>query len=304
MIITITGNNGFALKNKLNERIAEFVAQHGELALEKFDGEEVEPQAVLDAVANLPFLASKKMVVARSLGENKQAGEYIEQIISSASDDVDVIIYEPKIDKRTGYYKVLKAQTVFEEYNDLDQQDLAKWLVEQAGKKDAQIALSDANYLIGRVGANQIMLSNELEKLSIYNPKITKQTIDLLTEKTPQSKIFDLLDAVFAGNKKRAVELYEEQRVQKVEPQEIIAMLAWQLRIILAIKFGKGRNAGGIAKDIGVGPYPVQKAMNLAAKLDAQKLRKMVSELLDIDLKGKTTPVNLDEMLKSYIVGM
>lgn len=304
MILTLAGSNNFALKRRLNQLIAEFVSEHGDLALEKLDGEEVAPQAVLDAIQNLPFLSAKKMVVVRSLGANKQASEQIEQIISSAVEGVDVIFYEPQIDKRTSYFKVLKAQTTFEELGDLDSRGLAKWLVDEAGKKDSSLSQADANYLISRVGPNQVLLSNELEKLSIYNPKITRETIDLLTEKTPQSKIFDLLDAVFSGNKKRAVKLYDEQRIQKVEPQEIIAMFAWQLRIISAIKLGKGKNSAEIAKDLGVGPYPVQKAMGLAGKIDGRKLGLMISDLLEIDISGKTSPVDLDEMLKSYIVSL
>ncbi len=70
----------------------------------------------------------------------------------------------------------------------------------------------DAKYLVMRVGANQQTLSNELAKLLSYDKAITRQTIDLLTEQTPQSTIFELLDAAFAGNSKKAMELYAEQR--------------------------------------------------------------------------------------------
>lgn len=304
MIITLAGNNSYLLKRKLDSLVDGFVNEYGDLALEKLDGEEIEPGAVLDAIQNLPFLSSKKMVVVRNLSANKQAGEQIEQIISSANEGVDVIFYEPKLDKRTAYFKVLKSKTSFEEHSELDPRELAKWLVGEAKKLEAEISLTNANYLVSRVGANQVMLASELEKLSIYEPKITKETIDLLTEKNPQSKIFDMLDAAFSGNKKQAVELYEEQRTQKVEPQEIIAMFAWQLRIISAIKLGRDKNAPEIAKDLGIGPYPIQKAIGLASKIDLKNLSLMVSNLLNIDTLGKTTPVDLDEMLKNYIVNL
>ena len=85
------------------------------------------------------------------------------------------------------------------------------------------------------------MLANELEKLLTYQPKITRDNIELLTEKTPQSKVFDLLDAAFSGNKKRALELYADQRAQKVEPQAIMAMMAWQLKLLALAKIGGSR---------------------------------------------------------------
>src|SRR5262245_449591 len=101
MIVTLVGNNSFALLRRLNELIEQFVKEYGDLALERLYGEEVEFQAILDALQNLPFLVTKKMVVVRSLSANKQAAEKIEQIINAAGDDTDLILYEPAVDKRT-----------------------------------------------------------------------------------------------------------------------------------------------------------------------------------------------------------
>lgn len=302
MIITITGSNHFLLRQRLNELTDRFVAEHGELALQKIDAEAVEPAAILEAVQSLPFLASRKMVVVRAGSNNKALSGQIEQIIDAAGEDCDLIFYEPLPDKRTSYFKVLKSKTELEEYNELDVQGLASWLVESAKKSGGQLSQNDARYLVERVGLNQEQLANELEKLITYEPAITHESIDLLTVKTPQSKVFDLLDAAFGGNKKRALELYDEQRAQKVEPQAIMALIAWQLELIALAFFGKGKDAGQIARDAGVSPYPVQKAQRLAAKLSQQQLKEMVDAAAEIDYKSKTSSLNLDEALKTYIV--
>lgn len=302
MIITLTGNNFYLLKRRMDQLVDKFVAQHGEFALERIDAEEAEPQAVLDAVQSLPFLASRKMVVVRSLGANKDASGQIEQIIDSAGGSTDVIFYEPAPDKRTSFFKVLKSKTQLEEYNELDTQGLAGWLAEEAKNQGGEISRADANYLVERVGTSQEKLANELQKLITYEPAVTRENIDLLSVKTPQSKVFDLLDAAFGGNKKRALELYAEQRAQKVEPQAIMALIAWQLEIIALAKYGKGKDSNQIAKDAGISPYPVMKAQSLAAKIDEPKLKQMVSLALEIDVQSKTTPLDLDEALKTYIV--
>jgi DNA polymerase-3 subunit delta len=301
MKVTLTGSNFYMLKKRMDELVSSFVKEHGELALERIDADEAEPQAVLDAVQSLPFLASRKMVVVRGLGNNKAASGQIEQIIDSAGDSTDIIFYEPDPDKRTSYFKVLKSQTQLEEFNELDPRELTKWLVDEAKKQAASLSSADANYLVDRVGANQEQLANELDKLITYDPKISRQTIELLTEKTPQSKVFDLLDAAFGGNKKRALQLYEEQRAQKVEPQAIMAMMAWQLKLLALAKTAGDRTNQQIAKDAGLSPYPVMKAQNLARKIDNQKLAAMVSEAFEIDQKAKTKPIDLDQALKTYI---
>ena len=304
MIITLSGANPFLLKQRLDELTGEFNAKYGDLALERIDGEEVGPQQVLDAVGNLPLLSPRKMVVVKSLGSNKAAADSIEQIISATHEGVDVIFYEPQIDKRTSYFKGLKAKTQFEELNGLEPHELAKWLVQEAARKGASLKPSDASYLIERVGPNQMLLANELEKLAIYNKQISRENIELLSAKNPQSKIFDLLDAAFSGNKKRALELYDEQRAQKVEPQEIIAMLAWQLRLIAAVKYAHGKKPVEVAQDLKMSPYPVTKALSVASRITERMIEERVEELLRIDRLAKTSPVDLDDALKYFVISL
>jgi DNA polymerase-3 subunit delta len=302
MVVTLTGNNSYALHRRLDQLIGEFVAEQGELALERAEAESMDLQAILDAVQSLPFLAARKMVVIRDLAANKTAAEAIEQIISSTEKTTDLIIYEPAPDKRTSYFKVLKSQTQLEEFNELEARALANWLTDEAKKHSGQLSSADANYLVERIGSNQQMLASELGKLLTYDSQVTRANIDLLSEPTPQGKIFELLDAAYGGNKKRALKLYEEQRAQRVEPQAILAMIAWQLQLLALAKNSKNLPAATVAKDAGLNPYPVTKAKNLATKISENELNKMVDEALDIDWRGKTTAIDLDEALKTYIV--
>lgn len=300
--MTLTGNNAFGLRRRVDELTDKFVAENGELALERIEAQDKDLQAIIEAVQSLPFLANRKMVVVRDLSANKPAAEAIEQIISSTTNSTDLIIYEPVLDRRTNYFKVLKSQTQLEEFNELEARELAGWLVEEAKNRGSELGFADANYLVERVGAHQQMLAMELEKLLTYEPKITRENIEHMSEPTPQSKIFELLEAAFGGNKKRALKLYDEQRAQKVEPQAILAMIGWQLHLLALAKKGTGRTAGQIAKEAGLNPYPVTKAMGLAAKMDDNRLKTLANEAFELDYKGKTTTLDIDEALKTYIV--
>jgi DNA polymerase-3 subunit delta len=302
MIITLTGQNTFAMRQKLKELVSEFLQKHGELAVEKFDAEEAEADSIIEAMQALPFLSAGKMVVVRSGGANKGFAERIEQTINSIPDTTDVIFYEPQLDKRTGYFKVLNKQTNYEEFKDLDRHALARWLADEAKNQNAKLSPADATYMVERLGDNQQLLYNELTKLATYDSNISRANIELLTEPTPQSKVFDLLDAAFGGQKQRALRLYDDQRAQKVEPQIILGMIGWQLRLLALIKLGAGKSTAEIAKDAGMKPYPVEKASRLAAKLRSEDLRRLADEALEIDIKGKTTSIDLDEALKTYIV--
>lgn len=303
MITTLSGSNAFLLQAELRKRVAAFVQEHSDLALERVDGEEAEFSRIQEAVTSLPFLASKKLVVLRAPGANKAFAEGAEQLLAAVPDTTEVIIVEPKLDKRSSYYKFLKKSTEYTEFTEMDANGLAAWLVRTAKEKGGTISSSDARFLIDRVGPNQQLLAGELEKLLIAELRISRQNIEQFTEATPQSTIFQLLEAAFAGNAKRTFELYREQRALKVEPQQIVAMLAWQLHILALIKAaGQGTSTADIAKDAKLSPYVVQKSAGIARFLSLARLRSLIDGLLSIDARSKRTALDVDEALQTYLL--
>ncbi len=302
MIRTLSGENSYGLQRELRAIADAFVDEHGDLALERIDGQEVSFDRIREAITSLPFLASKKMVVLRAPGANKEFVEKFEEVLSDIPETTDLIIVEPKLDKRLSYYKFLKKQTDFHDFTPMDADSLSRWLIDEAKHAGGSISASDAHYLVERVGASQQLVSSDLEKLMIYDKAVTRKTIDLLTEATPQSTIFQLLESAFAGNSRAALELYAEQRALKVEPQQIIAMLAWQLHVLAIIKAAGDRSADVIAKEAKLNPYVVRKSQGIARKITIAELKKLVSDLLNIDARSKRTNLDLDEALQHYLL--
>lgn len=302
MITTLTGENSFAWAKILREQVDKFVAEFGDLALQRIDGEEAEFAVISEALISLPFLSNKKLVVLRSPSKNKDFQERVEQVLADVGETTDVIIIEPKLDKRLSYYKYLKSQTDFKEFNELDINGLSTWLAARTKQLGGSISSYDARYLAERVGLNQQMLGNEIDKLLLYNPTVTRQTIDLLTDETPQSTIFQLLESAFSGNSRKALKLYQEQRTLKVEPQQIVAMIAWQLHVLAIIKYVGDRSIDEVARDSKVNPYVLRKSQAIADELTLAQLELLIKQLLDIDNKSKSTSIDIDEALKNYLL--
>lgn len=302
MVVTLSGENGFGLRADLDKLVAAFLTEHGDMALERLDGEEASFERMQEALQSLPFLASKKMVVLRAPGLDKKFTEEAERLLTKLPETTDVILVESKLDKRSSYYKFLKKSTDFREFTPLDRNGLSRWLLQAAKERGGEVSMVDTGFLIERVGMDQQLLSNELDKLLLYEPSITRASIELLTEPTPQSTIFELLEAAFAGNTKRAMQLYAEQRAMKVEPQQIIAMLAWQLHILALIKTSSGRTPDQIAKEAKINPFVVRKSTAIAQKLTPTELKKLIANLLTIDLRLKTESLDADEALLNYLI--
>lgn len=299
MIYTYTGENNYARRLALNEKVRTFIDTYGDFALERLQGDEVTVEQIQAALTSMPFLAERKLVVVYKASANKEFIEAAATIFPQVPDTTDVIFDEPKLDKRTGYYKLVKAKTQFQDFTALDDQRLANWMMEYAKQKGSAIARADAGYLLQRVGNNQQRLANELDKLALLEGPITRVMIDDLTEPTPQSKIFDLLDAAFQGNTNQAMTLYDDQRAQKVEPQQILAMLGWQLRqIALAKTVGKH----DLVREGKMSPYGAEKASRIARQMTLAQLKRLMSELTELDARSKRSAVDLDQALRTYIL--
>lgn len=302
MIITLTGENAFLRDKDLRSIVDTFVQEHGDLALEKLDGEEASFERLQESLQSLPFLASKKLVVLRSPGSNKQFAENAGNLFKELPEITDVVVVEPKLDKRLAYYKFLKKSTDFREFPELDARGMATFAQEEAKRHGATITAQAAQYLVERIGLNQQAIASELQKLVLFNLAVTQDSIDTLTEASPQSKVFDLIDAAFAGNHARALGLYAEQRQQKVEPQAIMGMLAWQLHVLALVKFAGDKSNDALAKEAKISPFVVNKTAAIARRMSQQQVKDLVQRAVVLDYTSKTKSYDLDEALQDYIL--
>lgn len=302
MIITITGSNTYMASSLLHEYIDDYVATYGDIGLERIHTEGKTYSQLLDSVQAMPFLSPKRLVIINSPSSNKELNEKITQFIRAINNHTDVLFVEAKFDKRSSLYKVLKKETDFKECNELDENALAKWIGQFVAAEGGTISFSDARYLVHRVGLNQQRLSNEIAKLLNYQLLISKVTIDLLTEQTPSSTIFDLLDSALRGDQEKALIIYAQQRKQKVEPQAILALLAWQLHILAIVKYAGTKAPDVIAKQAKLSPYVVRKSLSLAKELTQSDIKKLIERTYNLDVQLKSLSVDADEALQDLLV--
>ena len=304
MIITITGSNVFGRSTALEALVQAFVDEHTAMAVERFDGEEAGVERMRESIHSLPFLTARKLVILKMPSSQKSFTESIDAILEDIPETTDLIIIEPKLDKRLAYYKTLKKVTDFQDFPELDSAGLSTWAVAYAQSKNAKLAAKDAKKLVDRVGASQQILRQEIDKLAVYATDITSDTIELLTDYLPQSTVFELLDAAFAGDIQRAMRLYAEQRSLRVEPQAILAMIAWQLHTLVVVKAGGGRSVADIAKEAKLNPFVVRKSQGIVRALPLSRLRELVQSLLILDTRLKRQSIDADEAVQLYILGL
>ena len=304
MTITLSGDNAYRLGQELHKLRADFAARFGELALEQIDASDIELDKLADSLTGLSLISDKKLVIIKSLSLNKLASDFIEKYLADQDSETDLVIVEPKLDKRSTLYKTLKSKTDFREFNRVRPADLAVWLSSEAKQQGASLSRADAQYFIERVGFDQLRLKQEIDKLITYNPAITRESIDALCEPSSESTIFQLIDAAFNGEHRRLMRLYFEQRDLKVEPQQIIAMLAWQLYVFALIKLAKNSSLQTIAEETKLNPFVIRKSQPILRKISLTQLKIYIDDLSRLDIKMKTKKISVDDALKTYLISL
>ena len=300
MITALIGDNFYQRSVYLNRVKAKFVQQYGDFSVQQIDASESALNEIEEAICSLSLLADNQLVIINRFTDSKELLEQIESILKRVPATTDVVLVADAIDKRLSAYGILKKMATMVDC--AQQASLTQWISEYVKASGGTISQSDAQYLVERAGANQSLLSNELDKLLLYDPAITRNNIELLTEAAPQSTIFQLLDAVFSGKKTDLLKLYREQRLQKVEPLAIVGMLSWQLHIFALIKAAEKARVSDIAKAAKLNPYVVSKSQGLIKNLSLGAIRQMINNLLALEIKLKSQSIDSDDALQLFLL--
>ena len=302
MIITLAGSNDFLRGAELKKLLHKFVQDYGEAGVEKIQGDEIETGRLLDLIQAGNLFAPERLVIVKDLSANKLATEKLTDILASVGEGVDLILVESNLDMRTSYAKTLQKQTDFRKFEPMQEAQLAGWVVEEVKERGGSITRPVAAKLVDRVGGSQQLLSSELDKLLAHNATITAESVELLTEASPRSSIFDLLESAFAGKTSRMLALYREQRAQKVEPQAILSMIAWQLHALIVTKLGDKRSPQEIASMSKLSPYTVRNSQALARSLSVVQLQTLIDSVINLEITLKSKALNADDAVQALLL--
>lgn len=296
MVLTLTGQNEFAIKQALGMLVDGFVTKFGPHGHERIDGETFEPQNLASLLQGASLFAPERLVVLRDAAKNKPLWEALGEWVSKVPAETTLIIVEPAIDKRTKTYKTLKAKSDFKEFGVPSDGELVQWLQTRAKELGAEIARAEAQYLVERTSRDQWRLSQEIEKLAHHTP-VTRQIIDELVEPSPEGTAFELLDAALAGNSGRVVTLVASLRYQE-DPYKLFGLLASQVHTLATVAVAGTRSADQVAQDSGLHPFVVRKTVGVAQKLGQKRIQQIVEDAATCDMQLKSTGADPWQLLE------
>lgn len=295
------------LKNAISDEDKEF-------NIATYDAEEVVIEQAIEEAITPPFFGDRKVVIIQSASfltgqklKLEQNAKELEKYINSPSPFTILIVVAPyeKLDERKKITKLLKQQSVVESQV-LDNNGIHKWIKERSTQIGTSIEKDAINKLVELVGVNASILSNELEKLSIYvgEGAITSENVITLVPKTIEQNIFALVENVVNRNTKLALEILHELLHRQEEPIKILGLLSSQFRLLYQVKeyTGIGYTGPQIAQRIGVHPYRVKLASGQVRNFQLEELHEIMNELAQADQSMKSSGLDKKLILEFFIM--
>lgn len=294
MIIYLYGDNSFGISRQarlLRQKYLDSTGPEGDL--ESIDVAEKGINYLLGGLSVMPMFVSSRLIMASNLSKAKPTSEQIDEIISSTAESTNLVIIDPKPDKRTVMYKKLSKLKGAKEFKNLMSGELISWIISEAKRRGAEITAADAKYLADKVGEVQWTLNNEIDKLSNYNHKITKATIDELAVPSLENNTFVLTEALANKDLSRVLKLYKDIKLQGHADQLILGAITYQYRTIMLALLGDSE----LNRAYKMSPYSLSKSQSLASKYDLDDIKKAYKIIADSDMATKSGELSSAEAM-------
>lgn len=288
MITVLAGINSQAIREELTSIKKAFTEEYGSQGIETVSAEQLQSEQLSSLLSGATLFALERLVIIRTLSENKMLAEQFLTKLDSISEQTQVVLVEGSLDKRTVFYKTLKKQAELREFAELDEAAAAQWVSEVIKKLSGTISPADMRLLVRYVGTDQARLTSESEKLVAYNPNITKETIELLIEKRPEDTIFQLLEYSLGGRKDQALSVLENLEKAHEDPFQTASMLVWQTNILAIVHSAQQTSDSEIAKSAKINPFVVRKTRNLARNVNSVQIQSILDVVAECDIVLKT----------------
>ncbi|MDD4531622.1 MAG: DNA polymerase III subunit delta [Candidatus Pacebacteria bacterium] len=295
MIILLHGEDTYRMRRKMREIMDEHREKHKSgLNLRYLEGKTTSFDDLRNEMLGISMFKEKKLIVVSDLFPSaKLKEEMIERGKAFAdSDNVLLLVENSSITAKDKLLAFLEKEGKVQEFESLGGVKLAAWVKKEIEESKGKIDEKALEKLIEYVGGDLWQMENEIRKLANYSKEIKEKDVEAMVKPKYETNVFDTIDAIAAKNKKKAIELLKEHAEKGDSPLYLLAMVASQIRNIIAVKSGSGS---------GMHPFVLRKATYQAKNFTIEDLKRIYQKIVDLDFEIKVGKIDQDMALDVLI---
>ncbi len=315
-IFVLFGEEAFLKNHALKELLTKIEpTEMPDFNVFNYEGSKYNLISVKEAIEALPVFSDSKLLVFNNSGvfllsgkdaATKEYKTFWEETIDDIPENVYIVFYEDKIDKRSALYKKLLKRNSIIEFSYLSEEKMISWTVSLFKTMGKIIDPHNAKYLIEITQDGMTSIKREAEKIAAYTDgkvSVTRQDINDVTIPVVENRVFDMVDAIFSKNAPVALKILNDLLVLKEEEIKILAAISSNVEKLLTVKIlnSNKMDSTQIAAKTKIAPFIVNKYIKTASKYDIGDLENLLSNCVETDKAFKQNRCDKAVTLQSLV---
>ncbi len=282
--------------------------------VEYFDLNNISISDLINEASYLSLFDDSKYIIAKNaniFGSDKMSEKdsaLIESYLENPNDKTILIfVINGKIDSRKKITKIMKEKYQIIVRDKLNFNDLTEKIRYIVKKDGYTIDKNSINYLINNTLSNYDLIYNEIEKIKIYYSKpceIKYDDVKEIVSRSLEENNFKIIEAIISKDLKRINILLDDMAVLKIEPINLINLLAREYRLMHMTKtlYEENKSMQNIVNELKLQGWQVEKILKNTFNYSLDELEKNLLLLNECDLEMKKVYFDKYAILKSYLL--
>ena len=255
--------------------------------LDRLAGENATPASLRDAVAALPMLSPRRLVVLRDPEGRRGSAEELTDAIAEVVPELGgqaqtvFVVTAEKADRRLRWVKAFAEPAASVDCSPPKPgRTLTSFVRAEAKRQGLSLERGVAELLANRVGPQLLLLRQEIAKAALVagSKKISLADAEISTGQVAEAPIWDLTDAIGEGRTADAIGLLSRILDAGAAPQLVLASLASHFRKL--VRLASGARVPGP-------PFVVRKLESQVRRYPPTRLTACLEAIHDVDMQLK-----------------
>ena len=282
----------------------------------RLTGPKLDVSELISSTEAMPFMGEHTLTEVRDFDVNHTAG-YDPEALKAFLEDVPewatvAFVFSPEYapDSRLTAVKAMKKAGEELVFSSPREGERIRWVIRRAESQGKTIDTATAGYLIWVCGERMHTLIPEITKIAGHadGKSITKADIDAVAKKAPETRIYDLTDALGAGEYDKAARMLADLLADKDEPpQKQIAMVSEQFRRLYVARLAADSGRGDMyitacIPELAGRSYFINPLKKAGRNFSLERLARAVTMCAQCDYSMKDTGGEPEALMKELIL--
>jgi DNA polymerase-3 subunit delta len=311
----IFGQEAFECQEAVDLLLRKLLPDPGqrELSLIQLDGSHSDEQELGNALHSFSFFSKTQVIWIRQADKlKKSAQDNLLNYFSRPTLSQYLLLSAAGWQKSTSFYKAAEKAGVVLDFAELKpwekEQRLAEWVNKQAAVHRKLIAYPVCQFLVKRIGCDQALLAQEIEKLICFTgekKEITQKDVEILCHNQQIDTIWQLGEALFRKDAASALNIV---RSFLLEGQPLIPLLRqirsqFQTEFQICLLLAQGKQAQDISQEF---PYlkgqVLERHLRQARQYGGDAFKKGLLALDEAELRAKNSSIDENIIVELLIM--